>query len=131
MPASRVRLSAGRQQMDDSTQALCFLAGANSIFYGDRLLTTDNADIKADRALYFVDQRQALHFQMAFEVARRAGFVHEGMDLEHRGFGTMNGADGRPFKTRDGGTVKLIDLLTEAKERAYALVKEKNPSPLI
>ena len=43
------------------------------------------------------------------------------------GFGTMNGADGRPFKTRDGGTVKLVDLLTEAKERAYTLVKEKNP----
>ena len=39
----------------------------------------------------------------------------------------MNGADGRPFKTRDGGTVKLIDLLTEAQERAYTLVKEKNP----
>ncbi|HEY9239529.1 MAG TPA: arginine--tRNA ligase [Burkholderiaceae bacterium] len=83
--------------------------------------------LRADRALYFVDQRQALHFQMAFEVARRAGFVHEGMDLEHMGFGTMNGADGRPFKTRDGGTVKLIDLLDEAEQRAYALVKGKNP----
>ena len=83
--------------------------------------------LQADRALYFVDQRQALHFQMAFEVARRAGFVHEGMDLEHMGFGTMNGADGRPFKTRDGGTVKLIDLLDEAELRAYALVKGKNP----
>ncbi|CAD5375391.1 arginyl-tRNA synthetase [Pseudomonas sp. OF001] len=83
--------------------------------------------LKADRALYFVDQRQALHFQMAFEVARRAGFVHAGMDLEHMGFGTMNGADGRPFKTRDGGTVKLIDLLDEAEQRAYALVKAKNP----
>ena len=83
--------------------------------------------LKADRALYFVDQRQALHFQMAFEVARRAGFVHEGMDLEHMGFGTMNGADGRPFKTRDGGTVKLIDLLDEAESRAYELVKAKNP----
>lgn len=83
--------------------------------------------LKADRALYFVDQRQALHFQMAFEVARRAGFVHDGMDLEHMGFGTMNGADGRPFKTRDGGTVKLIDLLDEAEQRAYALVKAKNP----
>ncbi len=43
------------------------------------------------------------------------------------GFGTMNGADGRPFKTRDGGTVKLIDLLDEAEQRAYALVKGKNP----
>ena len=82
--------------------------------------------LKADRALYFVDQRQALHFQMAFEVARRAGFVHEGMQLEHMGFGTMNGADGRPFKTRDGGTVKLIDLLDEAEVRAYELVKERN-----
>jgi arginyl-tRNA synthetase len=82
--------------------------------------------LKADRVLYFVDQRQALHFQMAFEVARRAGFVAPAMTLEHMGFGTMNGADGRPFKTRDGGTVKLIDLLDEAESRAYALVKAKN-----
>ncbi len=97
--------------------------------------TTDLAAVRyrsnvlhADRALYFVDQRQALHFNQVFEVARRAGFVGHPMQMEHMGFGTMNGADGRPFKTRDGGTVKLIDLLTEAKERAYALVKEKNPS---
>ncbi|GGJ99319.1 arginine--tRNA ligase [Pseudomonas matsuisoli] len=83
--------------------------------------------LKADRSLYFVDQRQALHFQMVFAVARRAGFVHEGMKLEHMGFGTMNGPDGRPFKTRDGGTVKLIDLLNEAEQRAYTLVKGKNP----
>ncbi|RRV09363.1 arginine--tRNA ligase [Pseudomonas sp. v388] len=83
--------------------------------------------LKADRVLYFVDQRQALHFQQVFEVARRAGFVHDGMQLEHMGFGTMNGADGRPFKTRDGGVVKLVDLLDEAQERAYTLVKEKNP----
>jgi arginyl-tRNA synthetase len=83
--------------------------------------------LKADRALYFVDQRQALHFQQVFEVARRADFISNGMQPEHMGFGTMNGADGRPFKTRDGGTVKLIDLLSEAQERAYNLVKEKNP----
>jgi arginyl-tRNA synthetase len=83
--------------------------------------------LKADRALYFVDQRQALHFQQVFQVARLAGFVTHPMEMEHMGFGTMNGADGRPFKTRDGGTVKLIDLLTEAQERAYTLVKEKNP----
>ena len=97
--------------------------------------TTDLAAVRyrsnvlhADRALYFVDQRQALHFQMVFACARLAGFVPASFEMEHMGFGTMNGADGRPFKTRDGGTVKLIDLLTEAKERAYALVKEKNPS---
>lgn len=83
--------------------------------------------LKTDRALYFVDQRQGLHFQMVFALARKAGFVQPQMELEHMGFGTMNGPDGRPFKTRDGGTVKLADLITEAEERAYTLVKEKNP----
>lgn len=83
--------------------------------------------LNADRVLYFVDQRQALHFQQVFAVARKAGFVPEAMQLEHMGFGTMNGADGKPFKTRDGGTVKLIDLLDEAEQRAYQLVQEKNP----
>ncbi len=51
MPTARVRLSAGRQQMSDAIQALCFLAGANSIFYGDQLLTTGNPDVERDRAL--------------------------------------------------------------------------------
>ncbi len=83
--------------------------------------------LHADRVLYFVDQRQALHFQQVFAVARKAGFVPADMQLEHMGFGTMNGADGRPFKTRDGGTVKLTDLLDEAEERAHTLVAEKNP----
>jgi arginyl-tRNA synthetase len=97
--------------------------------------TTDLAALRyragalgADRVLYFVDQRQALHFQQIFAVARRAGFVEAGVDLAHMGFGTMNGPDGRPFKTRDGGTVKLIDLLDEAEQRAYALVEAKNPA---
>lgn len=52
MPASHVRLSAGRESMSDETQALCFLAGANSIFHGDKLLTTDNPEVDADRALF-------------------------------------------------------------------------------
>jgi biotin synthase len=52
MPASLVRLSAGRQQMSDELQALCFYAGANSIFYGDRLLTTDNPEAARDEALF-------------------------------------------------------------------------------
>ena len=86
-----------------------------------------NNQLQADRVLYFVDQRQALHFQMVFSLARLAGFVRPAMQLEHMGFGTMNRADGRPFKTRDGGTVKLIDLLDEAEQRAYQLVKQKNP----
>ncbi|AJD46756.1 arginyl-tRNA ligase [Isoalcanivorax pacificus W11-5] len=81
----------------------------------------------ADRILYFVDQRQALHFQQVFQVARLAGFVTPDTELAHMGFGTMNGPDGRPFKTRTGGTVKLVDLLTEAEDRALALVQGKNP----
>lgn len=83
-------------------------------------------ELGADRILYFVDQRQALHFQQVFQVARLAGFVQPDTELAHMGFGTMNGPDGRPFKTRTGGTVKLVDLLTEAEDRALALVQEKN-----
>ena len=83
--------------------------------------------LKADRVLYFVDQRQALHFNQVFALAHKAGFASEQTSLEHLGFGTMNGADGKPFKTRSGGTVKLVDLLDEAEERAIALVRSKNP----
>ena len=83
--------------------------------------------LKADRALYFVDLRQALHFQQVFSLAKLAKFVRKGMSLEHLGFGTMNGEDGRPFKTRSGGVVKLVDLLDEANVRALELVRSKNP----
>lgn len=83
--------------------------------------------LKADRALYFVDLRQALHFQQVFSLAKLAKFVRKDMQLEHAGFGTMNGADGRPFKTRSGGVVKLVDLLDEANVRALELVRSKNP----
>jgi len=82
--------------------------------------------LEADRVLYFVDARQGLHFQQVFEVARLADFVKAGTTLEHMPFGTVMGEDGKPFKTRAGSTPKLADLLTEAEERAYDLVKEKN-----
>ncbi|GGQ15249.1 arginine--tRNA ligase [Shewanella litoralis] len=83
--------------------------------------------LKADRAMYFVDLRQALHFQQVFSLAKLAKFVRPEMSLEHTGFGTMNGEDGRPFKTRSGGVVKLVDLLDEANVRALDLVRSKNP----
>jgi len=82
--------------------------------------------LNADRVLYFVDARQGLHFQQVFEVARLADFVKAGTTLEHMPFGTVMGEDGKPFKTRAGSTPKLAELLTEAEERAYELVKEKN-----
>jgi arginyl-tRNA synthetase len=83
--------------------------------------------LQAQRILYFVDQRQALHFNQIFALAHKAGFVSDAISLEHLGFGTMNGEDGKPFKTRSGGTVKLVDLLNEAEERAMTLVRSKNP----
>ena len=84
-------------------------------------------ELGAERILYLVDQRQSLHFRQVFAVARQAGFVAPETELAHLGFGTMNGPDGRPFKTRTGGTVKLDELLNEAEDRALALVREKNP----
>jgi arginyl-tRNA synthetase len=83
--------------------------------------------LQADRILYFVDQRQALHFNQIFALAHKANFASADISLEHLGFGTMNGEDGKPFKTRSGGTVKLVDLLDEAEERAMTLVRSKNP----
>jgi len=83
--------------------------------------------LKADRILYFVDARQSLHLRQVFAVARAAGWAPESVSLEHLAFGTMMGEDGKPFKTRTGGTVKLIDLLDEAEQRALRLVSEKNP----
>ena len=82
--------------------------------------------LKANRIMYFIDARQSLHMQQVFTLSRKAKFVDESVSLEHLAFGTMMGSDGKPFKTRTGGTVKLAELLTEAVERATALVSEKN-----
>jgi arginyl-tRNA synthetase len=82
--------------------------------------------LNAHRVMYFIDARQSLHMQQVFTLARKAGFVDDSVSLEHLAFGTMMGADGKPFKTRTGGTVKLAELLHEAVERAGALVREKN-----
>ena len=83
--------------------------------------------LNADRILYFIDARQSLHMQQVFTLARKAGFASDNVSLEHHAFGTMMGEDGKPFKTRSGGTVKLAELLEEAVERATQVVKEKNP----
>ena len=83
--------------------------------------------LQAERSLYVVDARQSLHFQQVFAVARAAGFTSENISLEHIAYGTMMGKDGRPFKTRSGDTIKLVDLLDEAIRRAHELVAEKNP----
>ena len=81
----------------------------------------------ADRVLYYIDSRQHQHLMQAWTIVRKAGYVPDSVSLEHHMFGMMLGKDGKPFKTRSGGTIKLSDLLDEAVERAGKLIAEKNP----
>jgi arginyl-tRNA synthetase len=83
--------------------------------------------LHAGRILYVVDARQALHFRMVFETARRAGYLPDSVEALHVAFGTVLGKDGRPFKTRAGDTVRLISLLDEAVERARQEITAKSP----
>ena len=78
--------------------------------------------LNAERIMYVVDARQAGHFKQVFKVAREAGFVSPNVMLEHIGFGTMMDKSGKPFKTRDGGTIKLIDLLDDAVVKAKSTI---------
>ncbi len=83
--------------------------------------------LKADRIIIFTDARQALHFKQVEIVARKAGFLPDYVGYQHCPFGMMMGNDGKPFKTRTGGTIKLAELLDEAVSRATAVISEKNP----
>jgi arginyl-tRNA synthetase len=105
---------------------LIVISSEGSAMYG----TTDLATVLDRRRsfdphlmLYCVDQRQADHFEQVFRAAYRAGYAHDG-ELEHIGFGTMNGTDGRPFKTREGGVLKLHDLITMARDKARERLHE-------
>ena len=82
--------------------------------------------LKAHRALVFSDTRQSQHMQQAWLITRKAGYVPDSFQLEHKNFGMMLGKDGKPFKTRSGDTVKLTDLLDEAIERAGVLISQKS-----
>lgn len=73
-------------------------------------------DLKADEIVYFVDKRQSLHFEQVFETVGKLG-IAPGVKLRHIGFGTVNGADGKPFKTRDGGVMNLCDMIALSKEK--------------
>ncbi|MDQ3789570.1 MAG: arginine--tRNA ligase [Actinomycetota bacterium] len=84
-------------------------------------------DLKAVRLLYVTDSRQAQHFRLIFEAAQRAGWLTDSVEARHVPFGTVLGPDGRPFKTREGGTVRLMDLLDDAVAHARTVVAEKNP----
>jgi arginyl-tRNA synthetase len=114
---------------ENSETPLIIQKSGGGYLYG----TTDLAALRyrvqtlhANRIIYTHDSRQALHFSQVFAAARKAGWAKD-VQLDYAPFGTMLGADGRPFKTRSGDTVKLKDLLDEAEERAFAVVTEKNP----
>ncbi|MGP1954861.1 MAG: arginine--tRNA ligase domain-containing protein, partial [Arsenophonus sp. NC-QC1-MAG3] len=100
-------------------------------------MTTDIACAKyryeilhADRVLYYIDSRQHQHLMQAWAIVRKAGYIPDTMSLEHHMSGMMLGKDGKPFKTRAGGTIQLIELLDEAIERATDLIRKKNPAIL-
>ncbi|MDH4385534.1 MAG: arginine--tRNA ligase [Caulobacter sp.] len=109
-----------------SPDPLLIVSRDGSAMYG----TTDLATILDRRRtfdpsliLYCVDQRQAEHFEQVFRGAYLAGYAGKG-SLEHIGFGTMNGADGKPFKTREGGVLKLHDLIEMARDKARERLRE-------
>ncbi|HEX4456673.1 MAG TPA: arginine--tRNA ligase, partial [Polyangia bacterium] len=81
--------------------------------------------LHATTLLYVVDARQSLHFRMVFETARRAGWLNDEVRAVQLAFGTVLGKDGKPFKTREGETIRLVDLLDAAIERASAVVRER------
>lgn len=100
-----------------------------AVMYG----TTDLATIvermslyKPAKIVYVVDQRQSLHFEQVFRAARLAGIADENVELTHAGFGTMNGPDGKPFKTRSGGVMRLEDMIAMATDAAREQMKQAN-----
>ncbi len=109
-----------------SPPPLLVVSSEGSAMYGTTDLATivdRKANIGPDLVLYVVDERQAEHFEQVFRAAYLAGYAVEGA-LEHLGFGTMNGPDGKPFKTRAGGVLKLHDLITMATDKARERLHE-------
>ena len=105
---------------------LILVSSEGSALYGTTDLATivdRNQNIGPDRILYVVDQRQSQHFEQVFRAAAKAGLMAEDR-LEHIGFGTVNGKDGKPFKTREGGVMRLSDLMSMAKTAARTRMDE-------
>ncbi|MBO4901965.1 MAG: arginine--tRNA ligase [Lachnospiraceae bacterium] len=79
-----------------------------------------------DQVIYVVDKRQEMHFLQVFRTARKAGIVKDGIRLDFLGFGTMNGKDGKPFKTRSGGVMRLETLIEDINEQMYTKIMENH-----
>ena len=83
-------------------------------------------DYHPDKVLYVVDKRQALHFEQVFRTAKKSGIIRPETELQFLGFGTMNGKDGKPFKTRSGGVMRLEYLISEITDTVKARILENN-----
>src|SRR6185312_6959825 len=106
---------------------LILVKSDDAVLYGTTELGTIIDRVEShdlDLILYVVDQRQHTHFEQVFRAARKAGYTRNRTRLEHAGFGTMNGSDGKPFKTRAGGVMKLYDLIAMATEEAEKRLSE-------
>ncbi len=119
------------QENDDNREwpPLIVKSSAGGFLYS----TTDVAtlehrvdDLEVDLMLYVVDHRQGDHFTQVFRVARKAGIASPDVEMEHIGFGTMNGPDGKPFKTREGGVVRLADVIELVTDAARDRLDEAN-----
>ncbi len=116
-------------QDDDKKEMppLILLKSDGAVIYGSTDLGTIVDRMRThnpNQILYFVDKRQSLHFEQVFRAARKGGLVGDGVELIFAGFGTMNGTDGKPFKTRAGGVMRLEDLIAQAIEKAQARLDE-------
>ena len=102
------------------------LKSDGSALYSTTDLATlvDRSQWKPDRVIYIVDKRQGLHFTQVFRCAKKTGIVPESTELDFRGFGTMNGEDGQPYKTREGGVMRLAALIDEINAYMYEKVVE-------
>ncbi len=92
--------------------------GAQMYIITDIATIVDRMQYKPDVIKYFTDNRQVLHFKQVFGVTHKAGLIPDNVELQHYSFGTVNGKDGKPFKTRDGGTMRLNDLIAMATQKA-------------
>lgn len=116
-------------QPDDNREwpPLILRSSAGAALYGTTDLATVDLradDLAVDLMLYVVDHRQGDHFTQVFRAARKAGIVSDEVEMEHIGFGTMNGPDGRPFRTREGGVVRLADVISMVTEAAMKKLDE-------
>ena len=118
----------------DGVSPLIVIKKDGGVMYGTTDLATlwqRSRDLDPDEIIYVVDKRQSLHFKQVFSVAERTKVVSEKCKLKHVAFGTVNGKDGRPFKTREGGVMHLADLISQAKEYAKNRMPDEHDDSII